>query len=81
MTLAEQAMYAPADSACDAVQAAGGDNSDEMMKSVLRSLEDVKGREGFRGKDADKAIRDVKEVAGVSIGHHDLRADAREELT
>ncbi|EKX49722.1 hypothetical protein GUITHDRAFT_104685 [Guillardia theta CCMP2712] len=43
---------------------ANGDKSDEMMKSVLRSLEDVKGREGFRGKDADKAIREVKEVAG-----------------
>mmetsp|Transcript_38809 Transcript_38809/g.60501 ORF Transcript_38809/g.60501 Transcript_38809/m.60501 type:complete len:199 (+) Transcript_38809:572-1168(+) len=40
-------------------------NVDKMMKSVVGRLEEIKGRADFSGNDADNALSDAKNAAGL----------------
>jgi len=48
-------------------------NADMMLKMSLNQMEAIKGREGLSGKDADRAISEVKLAAGGSLAEEERK--------
>lgn len=51
----------------DVQTSAADKNAEMMLKLSLNQMESIKGREGFHGKDADRATSAVKLAAGGKL--------------